>query len=59
MSVTFTDWEGKTRVDVHMLFESAAELEKVLKQYRAGEGLKQTLRRLEELLAKSLSARKN
>jgi uncharacterized protein YndB with AHSA1/START domain len=54
MSVTFTDWEGKTRVDVHMLFESAPELEKVQKQYRAGEGLQQTLGRLQEHLAKEL-----
>lgn len=51
MTVTFDDLGDKTRVDVRILFASAAELEKIEKQYRAGEGLLQTLGRLQDFLA--------
>jgi hypothetical protein len=37
---------------MRMLFKSAAELEKVVKEYGAIEGAKSTLDRLEEQLAK-------
>jgi uncharacterized protein YndB with AHSA1/START domain len=50
LTATFTDEGGKTRLTVQLVFATAAEREKVAKEYRAGEGLEQTLRRLGEFL---------
>lgn len=50
-TATFSEQEGRTTLTVRMLFASAAERDKVAKEYRAGEGLQQTLDRLGELLA--------
>lgn len=50
-TVNFTELAQQTVVNVQMLFASPAELEKVAVQYRAGEGLSQTLGRLKEFLA--------
>ncbi len=52
MSVTFEDQGGKTKLSMRMLFESAAERDRVVKEYNAIEGATQTLARLAEHLAK-------
>ncbi len=52
VSVTFAEQGDKTRLTVRMLFASAAEREKVIKEFGAIEGLNQTLGRLAEQLAK-------
>jgi uncharacterized protein YndB with AHSA1/START domain len=51
-SVKFDEHDGKTTVTMHSVFESAAELEKVVKQFNAIEGAQQHLGRLGEYLAK-------
>jgi uncharacterized protein YndB with AHSA1/START domain len=51
-TVTFAEHAGKTRVDMTMLFPSAAARDHVAKTYKAVEGLAQTLGRLEEKLAR-------
>ena len=43
---------GKTKVTIRMVFPSAAECDRVVKEYGAIEGGKQTLERLAEQLAK-------
>jgi uncharacterized protein YndB with AHSA1/START domain len=45
---TFAEQDGQARVTVRMLFESAAERDRVAKKFGAIEGLNQTLTRLEE-----------
>jgi uncharacterized protein YndB with AHSA1/START domain len=52
LTVTFADQGNKTELTMRMLFKSAAELEKVVKEYGAIEGAKSTLDRLEEQLVK-------
>jgi len=44
---------GKTKVTIRMIFQSAAERERVVKEFGASEGGKQTLERLDEFLAKT------
>jgi uncharacterized protein YndB with AHSA1/START domain len=51
VSATFAEQGDKTELTMRMLFKSAAELEKVIKEYGAVEGAKSTLDRLEEQLA--------
>ena len=51
VTVTFEDHEGKTKLTMLMLFSSAAEHDRVIQKYAAGEGAKQTLARLAEHLA--------
>jgi uncharacterized protein YndB with AHSA1/START domain len=51
VTVTFADQSGKTKLTMHMLFESAAERDKAVKEMRAIEGANQTLDRLEKQLA--------
>ncbi len=55
VTVTFAEQEGKTRLTIRMLFESAAERDRVVKEFGAIEGAKQTLNRL----AKHLAAQRN
>jgi uncharacterized protein YndB with AHSA1/START domain len=50
VTVTFADQGGKTALTMRMLFPSAAELDYVVKKYRAIEGGHQTLDRLAEQL---------
>jgi uncharacterized protein YndB with AHSA1/START domain len=50
-TVTFTAVGEKTRVEVHMLFESAELRDKVATEFGAVEGLHQTLGRLDEKLS--------
>jgi uncharacterized protein YndB with AHSA1/START domain len=52
VTVTFAEQVDKTELTMRMLFKSAEELDKVVKQYGAIEGAKSTLDRLEEQLAK-------
>jgi len=52
VTVTFSEQGNKTELTMRMLFKSAEELEKVVKEYGAIEGAKSTLDRLEEQLAK-------
>ena len=51
VTVTFEDHGGKTTLTMMMLFPSAAERDRVIEKYGAGEGAKQTLARLAEHLA--------
>jgi uncharacterized protein YndB with AHSA1/START domain len=51
MTVTFVEQGGKTTLTARMLFESAAQREKTIKQFGALEGLTQTLGRLDEHVA--------
>src|SRR5437870_1988981 len=53
VTVTFAEQDGKTRVDMRMVFPSANARDYVIKTYGAVEGLNQTLARLEEYLAVS------
>ena len=50
-TVTFEDLGGKTRLTWRGVFPSAAERERVIKEYGADKGLVQTLSRLGEYLA--------
>ena len=50
-TVTFEDLGGKTRVTLRGVFPSAAERERVIKEYGADKGLVQTLARLAEYVA--------
>jgi len=49
--VTFEDLGDKTRITMHGLFPSAAERDRVIKEYGADKGLIQTLARLAEYVA--------
>ena len=46
--VTFEDLKGKTKLTMQMVFPSAAERERVIKDYGADKVLAQTLARLGE-----------
>jgi uncharacterized protein YndB with AHSA1/START domain len=52
VTVTFDEQGGKTRLTMRSLFKSAAERDRVVEEYGAIEGGKQTLDRLAEHLAK-------
>lgn len=52
VTVTFDEHDGKTRLTMRMLFQSAAEREKVVREYGAIEGANQTLNHLEQHLAR-------
>lgn len=51
VTVTFTDQGSKTKVDVRMLFETAALRDQTAREFGAEEGLKQHLGRLGDKLA--------
>ncbi len=51
-TVTFDDEGGKTKVTMQMLFDTAEEHRKVVEQFGAIEGAKQTFARLAEHLTK-------
>ena len=46
VTVTFTEKAGKTELSMRSVFPSAEELGRVIKEYKADEGLTQTLNRL-------------
>jgi uncharacterized protein YndB with AHSA1/START domain len=50
-TITFDDLGGRTRITWRGDFPSAAERDRVIKEYGAAEGLAQTLRRLAEYVA--------
>jgi uncharacterized protein YndB with AHSA1/START domain len=50
-TVTFEDLGGKTRLTMRGVFPTAAERDRVAKEYGAIEGAQQTLGRLAEYLA--------
>ncbi len=52
VTVTFEKQGDKTRLTMRSLFESAAEFERVNKEYGATEGAHQTMDRLEEYLGR-------
>ena len=52
VTVTFDEEGGKTKLTMRMVFDTAAELEQVVKTFNAVEGLSQTLGRLKEYLVK-------
>lgn len=52
VTVTFAEQAGKTKLNMRMLFRSAAERDKAVKEFGAIEGGNQTLDRLAEYLAK-------
>ena len=54
-TVTFEDQAGKTRLTVRMVFESSAELNRVVRVFGAVEGLKQTLGRLATYLERAVT----
>ena len=51
MSVDFVPVDGKTLIRIHMIFESAEQLEKVITVFRADDGLTQNIDRLSAYLA--------
>ena len=53
VTVTFREQDGRTRIDMRMVFESAQARTHVVETYGAFEGLKQHLGRLEAYLAKA------
>jgi uncharacterized protein YndB with AHSA1/START domain len=50
-TVTFEDLGGKTRLTMRGVFPSAAERERVIREYGADMGMVETLNRLEQYLA--------
>jgi len=54
-TVTFEDLGGRTRVTLHGVFPSAAERDRVIREYGADKGMVQTLSRLGDYLAKLAS----
>jgi uncharacterized protein YndB with AHSA1/START domain len=55
VTVDFSDKDGKTQIDMRMIFPSAEERDFVVKQHGAVEGLTQTLARLAEHVKKTSS----
>jgi uncharacterized protein YndB with AHSA1/START domain len=53
-TLTFEDLGGKTRLTWHGMFPSAAERDRVIKDYGADKGLAQTMARLAEFVAASV-----
>jgi uncharacterized protein YndB with AHSA1/START domain len=50
---SFSEEDGKTRITMQMLFESAAERDNTVKKFGAVEGLNQTMGRLQQYLMKA------
>lgn len=53
VTVSFEEEGNKTKLRMRSLFESAADLERVIRDYHADEGAVQTMDRLGEFLAKA------
>jgi uncharacterized protein YndB with AHSA1/START domain len=51
-TVTFEDVGGKTKLTMRGVFPSAAERERVIKDYHAAKGMEQTLARLDDYVSK-------
>lgn len=52
MTVTFEEQDNKTLVTLHSVFESAGQLQEVIRVFKADEGMKQNVDRLEEYVLK-------
>ena len=52
VTVRFEEQDGKTKLSMQMLFDTAEERDRTIETFGAVEGLKQTLGRLEEYLIK-------
>ena len=50
MTVTFEDRGNKTMVNIHSVFESAEQLAEVIRVFKADEGMKQNVDRMENYL---------
>jgi uncharacterized glyoxalase superfamily protein PhnB/uncharacterized protein YndB with AHSA1/START domain len=57
-SITFEEREGKTLLTWHMLFESKEQFEQVVKTFKADEGLKQNIVKLDAYLQAQFNIRK-
>ena len=53
-TVTFTEQDNKTLLTWHMLFESKEQFEQVVKTFKADEGIKQNVAKLETYLASTV-----
>jgi uncharacterized protein YndB with AHSA1/START domain len=58
VTVTFVDEGGQTRLTWRMVFPSVAERDRVIREYGAEEGLRQTVGRLVDHVAKIAAARR-
>jgi uncharacterized protein YndB with AHSA1/START domain len=59
VTVTFSEKDGKTHLNMHMLFPSKAERDHVIEKYGADEGANQTLGRLAAYLATVTQSRRH
>jgi PhnB protein len=57
MTVTFEEQGKKTLVNIHSLFESAEQLQEVIKVFKADEGMKQNVDRLEVYISSQVAMR--
>jgi uncharacterized protein YndB with AHSA1/START domain len=57
MSINFTVQGNKTLVSIQMLFESAEQVQKVIKEFGAVDGLKQNMDKLEDYMSKNIAGR--
>lgn len=57
MTVTFEEQGDKTLVKIHSLFESAEQLQEVIKVFKADEGMKQNVDRLEAYIRSQVTIR--
>ena len=58
MTVTFEEQDNKTLVTIHSLFESAEQLLDVIKVFKADEGMRQNVDRLEAYISSQLNIRR-
>ena len=58
MTVTFEEQGNKTLVTIHSLFESAEQLRDVIKVFKADEGMRQNVDRLEAYISSQINIRK-
>jgi uncharacterized glyoxalase superfamily protein PhnB/uncharacterized protein YndB with AHSA1/START domain len=58
MTVTFEEQGNKTLVSLHSIFESAEQLKEVIKVFKADEGMKQNVDRLEAYVISQVTIRK-
>jgi uncharacterized protein YndB with AHSA1/START domain/uncharacterized glyoxalase superfamily protein PhnB len=57
MTVTFEDRGNKTLVNIHSLFESAEQLRDVIRVFKADEGMKQNVDKLEAYISSQIQIR--
>lgn len=57
VTVVFAERGGKTDLTMRMVFQSTAELTRVVEEYKADEGLTQTMNRLRDYLAAQIGGK--